>query len=750
MRAHLARHVSRRHLVHVARCPLSRVPRPRPTCYSHDALIGVSRPCRRTFFGIFKEAPRRIRTPEWEPGWPLVIAWRSRVLEDLRPPPREELVDAFRKLFEYKLEHKIPVNSTQALQCLRLFKYLVENKEDEEGPGLSITELTAARRALLLPPSSSAEHHLELARQLYREVQRQRQLEAEHGMPETEEVDDGRNGTRETPADVDFRCYFMALTLYGASTEAAALLNEHWRKITDEGRIYKGAKKLWIMLFQGLALEGKETELLEQARIAEDYDIRYRPHFQEVMTKFFATRDRVDETKYWFERDTEKRWPRVATYSEVMRFAVRNGQEEWVGEHFRRLIDSNPRKGYWDIILQWAVLCRGEGVEGVRHMLGIMAQNNTESESIRPDIDSINGLIRIAIEKNDQYLAERFMALASELGILPNPTTYILQMDYRIDANDLSGARAAYQEMQRTEVEHDEDIPVINKYIRALCAAQRPLHHNIHDVTSDLEHRIVTLDPETVVALCLTFLKNDDQYEVIDTLAVHVFHYNSEQRDQVRDAFQGFILDRRNSTSRVWDAYQLLKQFFPETPRENRARLMGSFFDRRRADMAISVFVHMREHTNADVRPTADEYVHALEGLARCPDPESLDTLHNMLKLDTNIQPSTRLYNALMLAFGACGRTRRALDFWHEVAHSREGPSYESLEIIFAVLEKRPFGDEDAKKIWRNVERMELDVPPAVFASYCGALAGSGRLDDLKKLLQGMVRSVGYGPDVTT
>ena len=120
----------------------------------------------------------------------------------------------------------------------------------------------------------------------------------------------------------------------------------------------------------------------------------------------------------------EKRWPRVATYSEVVRFAARNGQEEWVGEHFRRLIDSNPRKGYWDIILQWAVLCRGEGVEGVRHMLDIMAQNNTESESILPDIDSINGLVRIAIEKNDQYLAERFMALASELGIRPNPTTY--------------------------------------------------------------------------------------------------------------------------------------------------------------------------------------------------------------------------------------------------------------------------------------------------------------------------------------
>lgn len=686
------------------------------------------------------------------------MAWRSRTLEDLRPPPRAELSEAFRKLFSYKVQHQIPVNSTQALQCLRLFNYLVENKDDEEGPGLSIAEMTAAHDALLFIPSDSAKHHLEFSRALYKEIQHQRHLEAEYGMPEEalegmpeEAVEKGqKTSIRKTPADTDFHRHFTALTYYGASTEAATALNEHWTKIAAEGRLYKGCKRLWMVLLQGLAREGKETELLEQARIAEENGIEYLPLFQQVMTTFFAKQDRVEETKYWFERGNGERWPLLSTYSTIIRFAARTGEEEWASEHFRRLIDANPRKQLWDIILQWAVLCRGEGVEGVRHMIDIMTQNNIKNESVRPDIDTINGLVRIAIEKNDQYLAERFMALATELHIRPNPTTYTLQMDYRIGAKDFSGARAAYQEMQRTEVEHDEDLPVINKYIRALCAAPRPLLDDIHRVTADLEHRIVTLEPETVVALCLTLLQNEDQYEVIDTLAVHVFHYSSEQREQIRDAFIGFILDARNSTSRVWDAYQLLKQFFSETPRESRTELMSSFFDRRRADMATSVFVHMKEHPNSGVRPGADDYIRALEGLGRCPDPESLDTLHNMLKLDTNIQPSTRLYNALMLAFGACGRSRRALDYWHEVAHSREGPSYASLEIIFAVLEKRPFGDEDARGIWRNVERMELEVPPAVFASYCGALAGNGRLDDLKGLLRGMGKALGYGPDVMT
>ncbi|MBE3044896.1 hypothetical protein IMZ48_20515, partial [Candidatus Bathyarchaeota archaeon] len=313
MRAHLARHVSRRHLVHVARCPLPRVTRPRPTCYSHDTPVYVSRPFRRTFFGIFKDPPRRIKTPEWEPGWPLVIAWRSRTLEDLRPPPREELADAFRNLFQYKIQHQIPVNSTQALQCLRLFNYLVENKDDEDGAGLSIPELMAARDALLLVPRDSAKHHLEFSRALYGEIQRQRQLEEEYGVPE-EPVDE-THGLRERPADADFRCHFTALTQYGASTEAATALNEYWRKITAEERIFKGSKQLWMVLLQGLAREGKETELLEQARLAEECGIVYLPQFQQVMTIFFAKQDRVEEAKYWFEKDLGNRWPSLWTYS---------------------------------------------------------------------------------------------------------------------------------------------------------------------------------------------------------------------------------------------------------------------------------------------------------------------------------------------------------------------------------------------------------------------------------------------------
>lgn len=654
-------------------------------------------------------------------------------------------MDAFRQLFQHKLEFGAPVNSTQALQCYRLFTYLIENKADEEGPGLSVAELTAARDALLLVPKDNLKNHLDFSRALYHEIVRQRQLESQFGVPEEEpEVTDP---LARTPADDDFRSYIAALTRYGASTEAAAALHKHWDQLVAQSRIHKGAKQLWITVLKGLAREGKEEELLELARIAEERGIQYRPHFQEVMTTFFASQDRIQETRFWFERDTGNRWPTTQTYAAIIKFSRRTGLQDWVSEAFKALIDHNPRKAHWDVIFQWAVFCRDEGVEGVKHMIDIMVKNNPENESARPDIDTINGLIRTAMEKNDPYLAERFLALASELGISPNSATYILQMDYRIDAKDLSGAKAAYQDILRTEIQDDEDLAVINKYIRALCGLERPLLKSIHETMANLEHRLVTLDPETVVALCMAFLKNDDQYDVIDTLAVHVFHYSSEQREQIRSAFVEFILEEKNSTSRVWDAYQLLMQFFPETTRECRVKVMGAFFDRKRADMATGVFMHMKEHVNRDFRPTVDEYVVMLEGLGQVPDEASLESVHNMLKIDTNVQSCTKLSNALMIALGACGRSLRALDIWHDISRSAEGPSYASLEIIFAVLEKKPFGDEDAKAIWRSMERMELEIPPSVFAAYCGSLAGNGRLDEVKSLIKGMSRTVGYDPD---
>jgi hypothetical protein len=749
MRAHLARHACRRLFVQGNHLPsrsilLSQSLRQLPP----SAPVG-NRAFRRTFFGIFQKAPRKIKQPEFEPGWTAILTWRNRQLDHVRPPSRKELVDAFREFFVYKLRFNVTVNSTQARHCKNLMQYIVDDPLDENGPGLTLIELTAAREALLKLPRENKTHHLEFSKALYTEIQKERRKQTEkvQAVPPAESAS-GRTNSAVDLANEDFKSYLVALSQFGAALEARDILTAYWARLHETQTMYKGAKALWIIVLRGLAKEGSEKELLELAKTAETCGIEYMPPFHEVMTTFYATRDRVEETKCWFEKPIYGKWPATAaSYSQILRFSVRNNLQEWSKHIFQTLCDSNPRKAWWDVVFQWAALAMGKGVDDIKHMFEVMTRHNQEDSNVLPDIDTINGLIRVAIEKKDQYLAERFLSLGAELGMRPNARTYIHQIEYRIDAGDAAGAMTAYEKLQHTEVQGEEDLPAINKFIRAVCSSKPPNFDILDELLADIQQRIVTLEPETVSTLCVTFLENDRQFDVIDILSLNVIQYSLEQRDMVIEAFVKYCLDGRNSTARVWDAYSLLRQYFLEILVEDRVRLMEEFFRRKRPDMAIHVFGHMRQHAQKAFHPTMEAYASCFEGLSRCLDLESLRLVYNMLKMDTTIQPNTKLYNSLMLAFVANDRPAKALEIWQNIVNSVEGPSYSSLDIIFWACERLPFSISTAREIWDNIQSMEVDVPPSVFAAYIGSVASSGNLEEVKGLLQRSPNIIGWGPD---
>ncbi|KAH6649878.1 hypothetical protein F5144DRAFT_25404 [Chaetomium tenue] len=784
MRSHLTRNVYIRLLAnHGLLLPCSS-PLPR-RCFAVSSRAAPSpllarRQPRRTFFGIFQKPPRMLKEADLEPGYDVLLHYRSLEAENARPPPREELLKGWRQFIQYKRKkHLEALNSTQAFLTLRLLHHLVETSPDkqDQGEDLSFTDLRAALWVTVTkPPKGTTEHHLELATLLYSEIERRIQHMRELGIDE--EVIREAVGGKDTG---DFELFLMALTQYGASLEAA----EHLARF--RAGLAKGDTKsiarvrvFWTLVLRGLAKEGREAELLAEWEKAQEAKVEYMPPVHEIMTTFYASRDRIEETKQWFEKAIHANWLRSPkSYMEVVRFALRNGEEEWLQPIFEDLINSNPQKEWWDVIFQWAVLVMDKGVEDIKQMIQVMSAQPAGKDgtgSVRPDAATIDALIIAAIEKQNPYFAERFLSLGAELKIRPRASTYILQMDYRLDAHDFSGVQAIYDKLLKGEVtvSQDEDLPVLNKYLRALCAAPEPDLGRILDVTADLEQRHATLEPETVVSLCMIFLRNDNQYEVIDTLSLHTVSYSLEERAQVRRAFVEYCLDRRVSTARVWDCYSLLRQFFPETEPDERVRLMDAFFARNRPDMACYIFGHMRSQGNLDQRPTADMYVRCLEGLGRHPEEtgigggaiggiggggggggdgegeSSLRMVHNMLKMDTTVQMDTRLYNALMIAYAACGEPDVAVEFWRDITDSAEGPSYASLAIVFWACELLPFGDRTARGVWQKVQRMDLEVPQDVFWAYCGAIAGSGHLEEVIRLIRGMDASVGYGPGMMT
>jgi hypothetical protein len=185
-------------------------------------------------------------------------------------------------------------------------------------------------------------------------------------------------------------------------------------------------------------------------------------------------------------------------------------------------------------------------------------------------------------------------------------------------------------------------------------------------------------------------------------------------------------LDSNTSTARAWQSYNILRTVFDETPREERTELMNSFFNRERVDIAVRVFQHMRQHTRDDTMPTVDTYVSAFMGLAKLRDVESLEVTNNLLKLDYNINVTTYLRNALIIAYTACGKGRKALSFWDDIVTSKEGPSYNSIHVALRACEKSPFGDLRAKELWSLLRRRNVELDQALWASYVAALAGNG------------------------
>jgi hypothetical protein len=651
-----------------------------------------------------------------------------------RPPNPAELSDAFSRFVSHKLSTGEAINNVQAQHCLRTIRYLNDCGRPVNGP-----DLTTALKALKVIPNDETDAFLELAREVYKRLEEV----SEHGR-----------------ALLMHRDRFLRILCdAGRPTEARDLLQSLYPAFNEalqgpQKEAYNARRTLqviWRYIISGFAREDNEPEILKTVELMQSLDTPHSAATLEALTQFYLSKGRVDTAKSWFSQIGKlSHAASPSMLREMLHFCTKHNQQDWCKDIFKAALEGGPSKETWDVTFQWAAGTLGKGVEDVEHMINVMLSRYPDDASMRPDVDTINGLVELAMSKDDPYLAERYVALGMKFNIRPNARTYILQMEYRVRAGDLSGAQASYLALQGEEILKNEDLPVINKYIRTLCAAQNPQYDRIVAINSDLEERKLRLEADTVSALCMMHLARNETDDVADLLQVNVYHYTQAERARIRDGFLEFCLDRRNNVWRAWDAYTFIWKIFNETDIAIRTRIMNEFFARKRSDMACHVFGHMRAHISPTKRPILDTYIDCFVGIASCADAESLAMVHNMFKLDSAIEPNTRLYNSLMLAYTACDDASRSLHFWDDITNSREGPSYKSIEIVFQACQKKPFGDKPAREIWHKMMRMEIEITREVHAAYAGALAGQGKLDEVKQLVEGMQKDVGYGPDVLT
>ena len=652
-----------------------------------------------------------------------------------RTPPPEELAQAFVEFFESKKKGNGSLEEIQAQHAIATLQHLQKTWNEAEGFGPTIEEL---RMALLIvlskPPPKATQHktHNKLAKLLFQEMDRRRESIIKSGEPVV-------------PFWRILMPFIQALLRYGDSLYARDLVEENW-----EPHLKDRVPSPWKRVFGGLIQEGRDEELQKTIKIMQKINVPFDSDMhQQIILAYARLREDIGMTKKWYMHPIANGGlPTMQAEVAVLKLCLKRDELDWGDAIFKSMLEKNPSdKWAWNMIFQWAA-ANGKGVDEIERMMKIMIRRNEGKENgLNPDIETINGLVEISNSRNDPYTAERYVALGQRWGFQPNAHTYLLQLDYRIKVKDLDGARAAYRSLQGEELAAGDDLPLINKLIVALCAEKRQNYDAIMGLIEDLTERKARFESETVAALSRLHLQRGEMDDLVDLLNTHTFNYGIEQRESIRNVLLQHCLDRSTPTPRAWETYNILRQTFSETSIHIRTALMNEFFARNRCDMATHVFGHMRQQQIKSLRPSIDTYAACLTGIGRAGDLDSLGTVHNMIKLDSEIEPNTKLYNALMLGYIGCGEPLQARTFWEDILYSREGPTYSSIQIALQSCERAPFGERLARDIWSKLKKFEIEVTREIYAAYVGALAGQSLYDECVKLVDAAEKDVGYKPD---
>ena len=648
----------------------------------------------------------------------------------VRPPLTEEIADALKKYIKYKITPENGATRLEEIQAETLkMAYLHLKNQIVEGYPKNVLSYEDMRRLLTLlsklPPKDFAStSHIPLSEVVFKDIKNESEDAKAQETPE-------RHGVVYGEAIVS---HVRVLAYYGKALEAQYLVQDYWESYLKDLK-----RSAWIPVFQGLLREGKEQEVEELLQNLQQRGIPFDAMLQQEIVSYYTRyKSELGKAKRWFELPiSDGGRPSRFTFENVLRLCMRKHDLVWGDTILKAMLESHPNdKSTWDYALQWAA-AKGRGVDEIERMMEVNVRRNQDRPHLHPNIRTINGLAMLANENDNPYTAERYIALGKKWGMESDALTYAIQLDYRVKVKDLAGAIVTYSALRGQDFSDVDMALCINRLIVAFCKERRESYDTVMSLVDDLIESKGEFLPTTVAALSNLHLQRGELHDLQDLLNTHTFSFGSPDRELVRRALLDHILDLKTPEIRAWEIYNILHAVFHETPVSIRVDIMNSFFARYRPDMGTHVFGHMRQAQIKEQRPTVSTYAACLAGIARLGDVESLHTVHNLSKLDNEIGLDTQLRNALMLGYAGCGDPRRALDFWDDIVHSREGPTYSSIQIALMACEKASSGEREAQKIWNRLKDDDIEVTREIYAAYVGALAGRGLFERCVDLCKG-------------
>ncbi|OQV00184.1 Pentatricopeptide repeat-containing protein [Cladophialophora immunda] len=538
--------------------------------------------------------------------------------------------------------------------------------------------------------------------------------------------------------------YITVLSKTGSAQDALELL----RKSPNNSE--RASLPMWTAVLRGLANEGRMSEFWKLSQEVQKTVGPLDAVSQEILITYFAQHDEISTLKKVFSLPlAEGQVPTTPTLVKVVDCAMQNGELEWGAKPVHLLQQRTDSGDLAGTLLLWHAT-HDPDVNHIRQMIQQLSERGvTDAVSMR----SLNRIVEYAYAQNNPETAIRYLDLAESLGLHPDARTRALQLNYELRRGDRAAAAQAYELLSREDIPLDRsDVPILNHYIAALSFSADPEYIHLMQVVDHLLESGAELEAEAIAGLCHVFLQKDELEEATGLLRHRVDSYPMDDRARIAAVFRQFIIDPTVKDQRAYNAYELFRHAFPESPVQDRVTLMQSFFDRHRPDLACLVFGHMRQREDVEARPTAEAYAKCFEGIAKCKDIDGLQMVYNMLKLDLEVEQTTRIHNGLMAAYTECQQPFVAIiDHFWKIMESREGPTLSSFILALRACERWiPQGGHEARRIMALMQSFNLVITKEVYDAYIGALAGQSEFENVVELIEHMERDIGELPDAVT
>ncbi|PGH19059.1 hypothetical protein AJ79_00093 [Helicocarpus griseus UAMH5409] len=652
-----------------------------------------------------------------------------------RPPPPNVIAKAFLSFLQSLFGNPTVLTAVQANFLLRTFEYLEEIAKDEqyENLSLNIDQLEDILSALAQSRMEyKAREDVEtLARGTFKKIRSLLGKIEKGGEP---------------PSLDALYSYISVLASTGSSDSALGMIEKFW----DYCFANEGISP-WLSVIRG-CLREKDSPTLAKKVIErmERHGVPLDQQNHEQLVLAVADGNMVQNVKFIYECEiADGQKPTATATAAAANVAIRNGSAEWAAKILAPY-RWDPTPEIRDSALLLAVE-EGKGAVGVENELAEMC-------AIRPDLRSslTTSTFRQIMEhmhaRQEPYDIEAFASLARSWGLKPDTFTGLLRVSARVQAGDILGAIARFEELSLHKVATKGN-DLRNVVLRQLCTAVQTEAGDEENALAFID-RILEIDAPleaaTLEAFCRMLLFRHDLEGVSELLKPLLNQYSERELAQVSKPFQDFIIDPTQPAETAWEVYEMLIRAFTFTPVHIRTTFMSSFFKRGRSDLGCLVFGHMRQKTNRRDRPTAATYTACFEGIAKAANPDGLMLVHNMLKLDMEVELNTALLQSLMQAYSACGQPEQAMGFFRDILHSKEGPTGNTLRIFFQVCATYGRGLQEATRMVEILKTLDIPMDKSAYTNYIRMLGAHGEVESATEAIDAMEKEVGARPTMYT